>query len=181
MSVFDTLNQDKNEVDDVRGSGQTWSIFCFWSFQGERGEHGPPGKGDRGEPGPAGPKVRLDPVPGAVIWIYGLFKSSFVYLNLPRCPRRGRRGRPGCPVLKGQRSALFSFSLSPDLSFPPEFIPSLFLLSRQGETGDKGDLGGVGLRVSQQKRPEKADEAGLSYEIIRINSVDLRRRGRMQL
>lgn len=34
--------------------------FCFWYIlflQGERGEHGPPGKGERGEPGVIGPKV----------------------------------------------------------------------------------------------------------------------------
>lgn len=29
----------------------------FFFLQGERGEHGPPGKGERGEPGVIGPKV----------------------------------------------------------------------------------------------------------------------------
>lgn len=43
------------------------------------------------------------------------FKFSFIYLNLLCCPLRGRRGKLGCLVLKGQRSALFSFNVSPDL------------------------------------------------------------------
>lgn len=72
---------------------RTWSIFCFWSFQGERGEHGPPQKGERGEPGPVGPKVRLDSVPGKLVRIYGLFKSRSVDWNLLRVsPGVGRGG-----------------------------------------------------------------------------------------
>lgn len=106
MSVLDKTFRIRTMVTSQEAD-RTGSIFCFSSFQGERGEHGPPGKGERGEPGPAGPKVRLDLVPGPFIWIYGLFKSSF-NLKFLHCPRRGQRGRPGCLVLKGQRSALFS-------------------------------------------------------------------------
>lgn len=33
-----------------------FDVHIFF-LQGERGEHGPPGKGERGEPGVIGPKV----------------------------------------------------------------------------------------------------------------------------